>query len=118
MSQSEPPRGPLTTVPARLERMIDEHLGGDYAADKRARLARLAAVTEHEQAELVTAFQADRITPAQYLEQFTRLAGDLFAGCERILGRDDFVRLFGVPPEHALDCLDPELFRRAHGLSS
>jgi hypothetical protein len=98
--------------------MIDEHLGGDYAPDKRARLSQLAAVTEHEQAALISAFQAERITPEQYLERFTHLAGDLFAGYERILGRDDFIRLFGVPPEHALDFLDPEHFRQAHGLGN
>lgn len=115
LSQSETPRGTLTTAPARLERMVDEHLGGDYAADKRARLSQLAAATEYEQEALISAFRAERITPEQYLERFTRLVGELFAGYERILGRDDFVRLFGVPPEHALDFLDPELFRHAHG---
>ena len=52
--------------------MIDEHLGGDYASDKRARLRQLATVVEHEQEELVSAFQSKRITPDQYLERFTR----------------------------------------------
>jgi len=118
LSRSEPPGGGLMSVPTRLDRMIDEHLGGDYAPDKRARLSQLAAVTEHEQAALISAFQAERITPEQYLERFTHLAGDLFAGYERILGRDDFIRLFGVPPEHALDFLDPEHFRQAHGLGN
>jgi len=78
--------------------MIDEHLGDDYASDKRARLRQLAAVVEHEQEEVVSAFQSKRSTPDEYLERFTRLAGDLFASYERVLGRDDFVRLFGVPP--------------------
>ena len=100
-------------MPGRLDQMIDDHLGHDYASDKRVRLCQLAAVTEHEQEQLVTAFQSERITPEQYLDRFTRLAGDLFAGYERILGRDDFVRLFGVPPEHALDLLDPEFFGQA-----
>jgi hypothetical protein len=116
LSPSEPPGATLMSVPTRLERMIDEHLGEDYASDKRARLHELAAVTEHEQDELVNAFQSKRITPEQYLERFTRLVGHLFAGYEGILGHEDFVRLFGVPPEHALDLLDPELFRQAHGL--
>jgi hypothetical protein len=115
LSQSGPQRGPLTSVPTRLNRMIDEHLGHDFASDKRVLLSQLAAESEREQEELVSAFQSERITPEHYLERFTRLAGDLFAGYERILGRDDFVRLFGVAPEHALDFLDPELFRQAHG---
>jgi hypothetical protein len=115
---SEPPSGTLTSVPTRLDRMIDDHLGDDYAYEKRARLRQLAAATEHQQEELVSAFKAERITPEQYLERFTRLAENLFAGYERILGRADFVRLFGVVPEHALDFLDPELFRQAHGLSN
>jgi hypothetical protein len=115
LSGSKPPGGPPMSVPARLDRMIDEHLGGDYAPVKRARLRQLAAVVEHEQDELVSAFQSKRITPDQYLERFTRLAGDLFASYEGVLGRDDFVRLFGAPPEHALDFLDPEIFRVAHG---
>ncbi len=111
----KPRGGPLPSVPGRLDRLIDEHLGADYASDKRARLRQLAAAVEHEQDELVTAFQSKRITPDQYLERFTRLAGDLFTSYERVLGRDDFVRLLGVPPERALDFLDPEIFRQAHG---
>ena len=67
---------------------------------------------------MISEFQSERITPEQYLERFTRLGGDLFAGYEGILGREDFVRLFGVPPEHALDFLDPELFRQIHGLTN
>jgi hypothetical protein len=118
LSPSELPGGTLTSMPTRLDRMIDEHLGDDYAHDKRARLRQLAAATEHEQEELVSAFQAERITPEQYLERFTRLTENLFAGFEGILGRADFVRLFGVVPEHALDVLDPELFRQAHGLNN
>jgi len=112
---SKPPGGPPPTIPTRLDRMIDERLGGDYASDKRTRLRHFAAVVEHEQEELVSAFHSKRITPDQYLERFTRLAADLFASYERVLGRDDFVRLFGIPPEHALDFLDPEMFRHAHG---
>jgi hypothetical protein len=38
LSQSERPRGTLTSAPARLDRMIDEHLGEDFPLDKRARL--------------------------------------------------------------------------------
>jgi hypothetical protein len=95
--------------------MIDEHLGIDYAPAKRARLRQLDAVAEREQQQLISAFQSKRLTPDQYLERFTRLASDLFASYERVLGRDDFVRLFGALPEHALDFLDPEIFRHAHG---
>ena len=118
LSRSEPPSGTLMSVPARLDRMIDERLGSDYAPDKRARLRQLAAVTEHEQEALVSAFQSERITAEQYLQRFSRLAEQLFADSEGILGRADFVRLFGVPPEHALDLLDPELFRQAHDLGN
>jgi hypothetical protein len=118
LSRSEPPSGTLMSVPTRLDRMIDERLGSDYAPDRRARLRQLAAVTEHEQQELVSAFQSQRITPEQYLERFTRLAETLFADYDGILGRADFVRLFGVPPEYALDFLDPELFEQAHGLGN
>ena len=106
------------SVPARLDPMIDERLGSDYAPDKRARLRQLAVATEHEQEALVSAFQLERITAEQYLQRFTRLAEHLFADYEGILGRADFVRLFGVPPEHALDLLDPELFRQAHDLGN
>ena len=34
------------SMPTQLDRMIDEHLGSDYAPDERARLCQLAAVTE------------------------------------------------------------------------
>jgi hypothetical protein len=115
LAEPTTPDGPPASAPSRLDEMIDEHLGVDYAPAKRAHLRQLDAEAEREQRELVCAFQANRLTPEQYLEQFTRLAGDLFASYERILGRDDFVRLFGAGPEHALDFLDPEMFRRAHG---
>ena len=115
LSGVTPPDGGPMAMPARLDQMLDEHLGVDYAPAKRARLQQLAAGAEHEQNELVSAFQSKRITSDEYLQRFTRLTGDLFTSYEQVLGRDDFVRLFGAPPEHALDFLDPELFRQAHG---
>lgn len=115
LSGATPRGGSPSSAPERLDRMIDEHLGVDYDPAKRAQLGQLAAVFEPEQRNLVSAFQAKLLTPDQYLERFTRLVNDQFASYDRILGREDFVRLFGGPPEQALDCLDPEMFRRIHG---
>jgi len=98
--------------------MIDEHLGVDYAPAKRTRLRQLDALAEQEQDELVRTLDEKRLTPEQYLERFTRMAGELFERYEEVLGRDDFVRLFGAAPEDALDIADPEAFRRAHGAAN
>lgn len=110
--------GPPGSQPGRLDRMIDEHLGVDYAPARRTRLRQLDALAEQEQDELVRALDEKRLTPEQYLERFTRMAGELFERYEEVLGRDDFVRLFGAAPEDALDIADPEAFRRAHGAAN
>ncbi len=58
----KPRGGPLPSVPGRLDRLIDEHLGADYASDKRARLRQLAAAVEPEPVALVqAAFQSKQM---------------------------------------------------------
>ena len=75
------------------------------------------AVSAREQYDLLTAAEGGVIAADVYLERFTDLIRRTFADIDRVLGRADFERVFGAPPDQASGILDHETYAKAHGLT-
>ena len=102
---------------AELVLLIEQHLGRDLDPGKRAEVARIRAVSTHEQFDLLTAAEDGTIDAEVYLERFTDLLQRTFADIDRVLGRADFERVFEGPPEDALGIIARDAYARAHGLT-
>jgi hypothetical protein len=102
---------------AALAELIDQHLGRGFDAGKRARVKQIMAVSAREQYDLLTAAESGEIAADVYLERFTALIQRTFADIDRVLGRADFERVFGAPPDQASGIVDREAYAKAHGLT-
>lgn len=99
-----------------LRELVDRNLGGGLDPGKRARLEQIIARMAREQYDLIGAIEHGHMSAEDYFDHFARLVRRTFDEMDRILGRTDFERVFGAPPEAAQTLIDPEAFARAHGL--
>ena len=99
-----------------LLQLVEQRLGGDLDARRRVAIERARIASAREQFDLLTAAEDGRIGADVYLKRFTDLVQRSFAEIDRVLGRADFERVFGGPPEDALAIIDRDAYARAHGL--
>ncbi len=109
----------LAVVRAELGALASEKLGDNYDRDKVDALARMQTSYRLKQRSLAADLSASRISREQYLNTFSALLAESAAKGEAILGREDFIKLFGVTPENApqLSESERETFRSEGALS-
>jgi hypothetical protein len=103
---------------AELVLLIEQHLGRDFDPRRRAEVERIRTASAQAQFDPLTAAEDGALDADLYLERFTDLLSRTFADIDRVLGRADFERVFGGPPEDALGIIDRDAYARAHGLRS
>ncbi len=90
-----------------LYAMADVCLGEDYDRQKIEAVASLQQAAQAKQLAFAREVQAGGLTLDQYGTILGQLMSDTAEQCARILGLDDFVKLFGVAVEDV-----PDLIRR------
>ena len=105
--EADPDYGDPRLQRAELEIMIDEMLGIDYDPRRRRRLLQIEASLRARQSRLDTALDRGRVAPAQYLDRLRATIADAAHAYEAVLGREDYVRLFGTEPQEASAIIDP-----------
>ena len=103
---------------AELVLLIEQHLGRDFDRRRRAAIERIRTASAQEQFDLLSAAEQGALGAEVYLQRFTALLQRTFADIDRVLGRADFERVFGGPPEDALGIIDRDAYARARGLRS
>ncbi|HXR36661.1 MAG TPA: hypothetical protein VN754_11955 [Candidatus Binataceae bacterium] len=86
---------------SELEALASEKLGENYHRGKIETVARIQAEYRLRQRRLAGDLSAGRVSQEQYLNTFSALLAEAGARYEAILGREDFLKLFGVTPENA-----------------
>jgi hypothetical protein len=98
----------LAMVRAELEALASEKLGHNYDRDKVDTVARMQASYRLKQRSLARDLSTGHISREHYLNTLSALLAESAAKGEVVLGRDDFVKLFGVTPEGASRLSDTE----------
>lgn len=98
-----------------FQAMADVFLGKNYDRGKLGAVERLQVSIGKMQAKLSAQLDEGKLTPEQYVDQFNDELAETFENIERILGTDDFQRLFRVPRDQLGGYIDKETFMREHG---
>ena len=98
---------------AELVLLIEQHLGRDFDRRRRADIERIRTASAQEQFDVLSAAEQSAIGAEAYLERYTCLLQRTVAEIDRVLGRADFKRVFGGPPEDALGIVDRDAYARA-----
>ena len=94
--------------------MVGAFLGDDYDQAKVARLESLHTQLLGLQDELATKYESGEVGPEDYVDRFNKVAFEKFGAMEAVLGKDDYLRLFGPLPDRSTGFIDHDLFVRAH----
>jgi hypothetical protein len=86
--------------------LVEVNLGEKYNREKISRVARLQRELHEKQEQLVSQLNREAITAEKYIERLRTVLTETALACEKILGPDDFVKLFGVPANHAADLVN------------
>jgi hypothetical protein len=92
--------------------LTDTYLGEDYDQAKVAEVARLQQAMQLEQRTLARRFESGELDAETYLSSLNDLITRTFAQSEKVLGRADFAKLFGLPAAEAGNLVDRETFLR------
>jgi hypothetical protein len=107
--EAGPDYGDPRLRPAEFDVMIDEMLGADYHPERRRRLLETEASLRARQSGLDAALDSGRMAPARYLDQLRKTIANTAHAYEAVLGRRDYMRLFGTPPDEASAIIDPSI---------
>lgn len=94
--------------------MVDAFLGTDYDPAKFSQVDELQKAMVTQQARLAEQYEKAEIGPAEYVDSFNATAYDSFEKIERVLGKDDYLKLFGPPPDKSIGFINKQLFFEAH----
>jgi hypothetical protein len=95
---------------AELQSMVDVFLGPDYDPVKRRQVEDLQVALHQQQAELFRRHQQADMSDEQYALAAKAVIKDAFKKCEKILGQEDFRKLFGSSPHEAAGLIDKAAF--------
>ena len=101
---------------AEFQAMADVFLGENFDQAKLEQVEDLQIALHNEQATLYQKYEAQEIGPDEYVELFNAMLVETFEKCEDVLGPENFIKLFGVPPSELAGFIDKEAFRQAHQL--
>jgi len=99
---------------AEFNIMIDETLGADYDPERRSRLLEIQASLGARQSDLDAALDNGRMAGDAYLARLRDALDDTARAYEAVLGREDYVRLFGTEPDEASAIIDPSILSTGH----
>lgn len=101
---------PLDMRQAEFRAMADAFLGKDYDREKRHKVESCQTLLREQQALLYRRYEEQQLTPEQYVDAYNALLADTFAQCENVLGKKDFLKLFGADPVEAGGFIDKDTF--------
>ena len=100
----------IDTRHEEFQAMTDVFLGKDYDQNKLKQVEKFQIFLQKKRALLHEDFKENKLSPVQYVNQFNALLYNTFYECEKILGEDDFLRLFGAPREELGGFIDEDIF--------
>lgn len=95
-----------------LQAMFDTFLGPNSDTKLRKQVERSQINLFQKQAQLQAALEEGKITPEDYVDSFNQLLAQTFRNCERVLGVNNFRKLFGASPESQGGFIDKTAFLR------
>lgn len=98
---------------AEFRAMVAAFLGENFEADKRSRLEMLHNEMLLQQSGLAERLNRGEVAAEEYADQFNVIAFEKFAAMEAVLGKDDFLKLFGPLPDRSSGFIDRGAFVRA-----
>jgi hypothetical protein len=99
---------------AELQVLADTTLGPQYDQTKIAMVINLQQMLHREQDGLVRQLDQQFITRKQYLDRLNALLRRIYSECEKILGSQDFEKLFGAPLNQIGHMVDADVFLATH----
>ena len=100
----------MDTRHAEFEAMAEVFLGRDFNRAKLQQVENLQILLREQHASLLQRYEAQKLSPEKYVDSFNALLSDTFAKCEKILGKKDFVKLFGAPRRELGGFIDKQIF--------
>lgn len=97
-----------------FQAMADAFLGKGYNPTKLEKVEKAQIALRKEQVRLNRSYETGGLNPAQYIDSLNNKVVATFSQCEKILGKCDFLRLFGAPPSELTGFIDRELFLKAN----
>jgi hypothetical protein len=101
---------PDSTSRAELQALADASLGPHYDQNKIAAIINLQRMLHRDQDNLVLELDRQLISRNQYLERLNALLRRIYSECEKILGSQDFEKLFGAPLNQIDHMVDADVF--------
>ena len=90
--------------------MAETFLGEEYSDNRLQEVESLQAELYDWRAKWLTMLEAGQIEPSHYVTMFNSKLDAVFRRCEQILGKKDFLELFGAPVEELGGYIDEEIF--------
>jgi hypothetical protein len=95
---------------AELHSMVDVFLGPDYDPVKRRQVEDVQVALHKQQVELSRRHGQGEMNDEQYVDAVNAVIEDAFKKCEKILGPEDFRKLFGSSPHETAGLIDRAAF--------
>ena len=95
---------------AELKELFNEFLGSSYDTEKFEQVAVLQEKLRDRHLELIRQFDSGELSRRDFAVQLNQHAMEGFKEIEGVLGREDFIRLFGDPVDEFHGFVNPETF--------
>ena len=89
--------------------MIESHLGGGVAENLKNQLTRVRAATERKRVEIEEALHKEELDFKEFAGAFDKLTLTFQRRTAEVLTTDQYVKLFGLEPEHTITLADPDI---------
>jgi hypothetical protein len=100
----------LTPEEQEFQTLADSSLGKGYDQRKLSQVGNLRLTLRFEQGRLAQQLGNNHISRSQYINQLNELFRRTYSECEKILGPQDFEKLFGMPLSEVDNMVDRDLF--------
>lgn len=104
------PVSTYSTHEQEIVAMFDAFLGADYSQEKKRAVLAAQKLLHQHQAIATQQLENGDLLATEYVDRFNNLLSLMFKECESVLGSEDFVMLFGAPPDEMQGFIDKELF--------
>jgi hypothetical protein len=113
--QPGPDYGDVRLRRAEFNILIDEMLGADYDPDKRSQLLEIEASLRARKSYLDAGLDSGSLDFERYLARLSEMMVDIAHAYEAVLGREDYMKLFGSEPEEAAAIVDSSILSHRTG---
>lgn len=90
--------------------MTETYLGPYFDEVKLDKIENLQIELDDRHAELFSMFEGKQLSAGDFVDASNSALKEMYARCEKILGEDDFEKLFGGSPEEAGGYIDKDAF--------